>query len=97
MKTKNVMKKNEKKEKKNEKRRKKFKKYEKKSFKKNETKMKKKLNRMNPIDIYSQNVGSLYPIQVNIAKSYILKYIYKLDIGYVLPPFKEYTSLGGFL
>ena len=45
-----------------------------------------------PIDIYSQNVGSLYPIQVNITKSYILRYKYKLDIGYVLPPFKEYTS-----
>ena len=52
---------------------------------------------MNPIDIYSQNVGSLYPIQVNITKSHILRYIYELDIGYVLPPFKEYTSLGGFL
>ena len=58
---------------------------------------KKEMGSQQAIDIYSQNVGSLYPIQVNITKSYILRYIYKLDIGYVLPPFKEYTSLGGFL
>ena len=35
--------------------------------------------------------------KVNITKSYILRYTYKLDTENVLPTLREYMSLGGFL
>ena len=50
-----------------------------------------------PIDTYSQNVGSLYPIQ--LSKHYKIvhsKHTYKLDTENVLPTLREYMPMGGF-